>query len=82
MCLIKTAYRGWVQLGDGKVCVNSNDVQGVYRPVHIQEAIAANTSRADRFCHALHNDQYGGSFRGKEFDDRNRPMCGAYGEKL
>lgn len=79
MCMIKTRFRGWVQLGDGKVCSNSNAIEGVYRPGDINVVRRQLSSRADRFIDALENDQYGGSFRGRAFAE---PLNGAFGESL
>lgn len=53
--------------------------EGIYRPISYEQAIAENSVRADRFAVALDTDQYGHSFRGKEFAE---PIFGAYGEKL
>lgn len=52
---------------------------GIYRPFDIDEAIADNAARAERFAVALDSDQYGPSFRGYEFTE---PLFGAYGERL
>lgn len=79
MCLVKTEFRGWVQLGEGKVCSNSNALEGVYRPSDIEVVRRQLSSRSDRFIFALEDDQYGGSFRGRDF---NEPLNGAFGEKL
>lgn len=51
----------------------------IYRPQSLAAVQASNSLRADRFAIALDTDQYGPSFRGREF---NEPMFGAYGEKL
>lgn len=81
MCLIKTAYRGWVQLGEGKTCSNSNQLEGVFRGVPLEVAREQNAARGLRFIHALDDDQYGPKFRGREFSDV-MPIVGAFGEPL
>lgn len=72
--------RGWRPFHAlNKPCGNSNDLQGVFRPVPYEQAVASNTARADRFVRALDTDQYGPSFRGNDFAE---PISGAFGEKL
>lgn len=60
-------------------CVNHNKLEGVFRPVPLEQAQAENSARADRFAVALANDQYGRSFRGDHFAE---PISGAFGDKL
>lgn len=72
--------RGWRPFHAlNKACSNSNDLQGVHRPVPYEQAVAENAARADRFAVALDTDQFGMSFNGDSF---NEPIKGAFGEKL
>lgn len=73
MCLIMTDD-GWKQLSP--VCVNHNDLQGVYRPMTIFEAMRETSARADAFCKLLDE---GDIVKIKSF---NPPMFGAFGERL
>lgn len=82
MCMIKTQFRGWVQLGDGKVCSNANDVQGVFCPENIEDVRERVGSRVDRFLQA---NSIGNNLAKQEFfsgDSFNEPLFGAYGERL
>lgn len=51
----------------------------IFHPDTLDVVQAQLTARTERFIVALDTDQYGPSFRGKEFAE---PMSGPYGEKL
>jgi hypothetical protein len=74
--------RGWRPFHalNERVCVNSNDLQGVYRPATLEQAIASNATRADRWIEAMqHKATRMSQFSGDHFME---PIKGAFGEKL
>jgi hypothetical protein len=75
---IKTR-QGWRPFS--KACVNSNDLQGVYSPVTLEQAQMSNSLRADRFlvANGLGTMDKQAYFRGDHFIE---PIYGAFGEKL
>lgn len=81
MCLIKTE-RGWVNLSDGMLCDNHNDVEGVFMPPSVEEARAVTGVRARNF--EMNVRQYIAG----EMEERHiwrafsGDMHGAFGEKL
>jgi len=76
MCLIMTA-EGWQNLGDGKVCSNHNDLQGVYRPVSLETARSEAQIRVDQFCRVVED---GNITAIKNFNGHR--LYGAFGEAL
>lgn len=75
MCLIMTED-GWQNLGDGKVCSNHNKLEGVYRPMQIEDAQTELSLRAHAFCKLVEEGDIPAI---KAF---NPPLFGAFGEKL
>lgn len=76
MCLIMTED-GWKSLSDAIVCVNHNDVQGIYRPCSHEHAVAETMIRANQFCEVVER----GNIREiKNFDGHR--LYGAFGERL
>ena len=53
--------------------------ESIFRPDPLDVVQAQLAARTKRFIVALDTDQYGESFRGKEFSE---PLFGPYGEKL
>lgn len=51
----------------------------IFRPDTLDVVQAQLAARTERFIRALDTDQYGPSFRGKEFAE---PLFGPYGERL
>ncbi len=62
--------RGWQPLR--AVTCNHNNVEGVFRPVFLEEAKAENLRRADGFNWALKYDSKGLSFRGDTYVEPSR----------
>ena len=79
---IKTA-EGWREIP--KECPNSNQLEGVYRPMPQDMMHFLLQQRCDRFCAALSSEAPGSTcgdptqFRATEFIE---PIFGAFGEKL
>jgi len=71
--MIKTA-NGWRPFY--KPCVNSNQLEGVFRNISVEEAEAVTAKHADAFCKVVE----AGSIR--DIKAFRYPMTGAFGEKL
>lgn len=76
---IKTV-RGWMPLI--RHCSNSNQLEGVFSSVPLEDNIRHNAKRLAKYGIAV--EQYGKGMLDKEriFDAFNEPMYGAFGEKL
>jgi hypothetical protein len=83
MSLIKTAHRGWVQLGDGLRAKGlvTNKLEGVFRPQSYEDACAETEFRAQIWCSTFLKDNSNGYPRTSEFERKNI-MLGAFGEPI
>lgn len=89
MIEIKTA-QGWRPLF--AVCVNSNKLEGVFRPTSLEVVREETSERADVYCAAIQGWIDGDDFGTKDMGQRwqamwrasgqSTPLYGAYGEKL
>jgi len=81
MSLIMTT-EGWKQLGDGKVCTNSNFLQGVFRPQDQEDVQYETNGRAYEYADDVARYIAGNLPKEEIFRAFDGPIYGAFGEKL